>query len=1478
MPARFESSAPTVRDDSSSNGISYAMDNDIVISGFSGRLPESENIEEFKQQLFDGIDLVTDDERRWPRGIHGLPARIGKLKDLSSFDATFFGVHAKQANVMDPQLRMLLEVTQEAIVDAGINPSEIRGSRTGVFIGVSSSESDDFWTSDPDKVNGYGLTGCCRAMFPNRVSYTFDFTGPSFAVDTACSSSLYAMHQAILSMRTGQCDSAIIGGVNLILKPTSSLQFHRLNMLSPDGACKAFDAAGNGYVRAEAAVVIFLQKSCDAKRVYATVVNSKTNVDGNKVQGITYPSGAMQNRLMKEVYDEANIDPNEVVYVEAHGTGTKVGDPQEVNSIADLFCKDRKGPLLIGSVKSNMGHAECASGVCSIAKVLIAMETGVIPGNLHYSVPNPDLPALIDGRLQVVDRATPWKGGLVAVNSFGFGGANAHVILRSNPKPKISPVLNVPVRKIVTVSGRTEEAVKFLLNNIKEHEKDDEFISLIHNIHSKTIAGHSFRGYEILGEPQVREVSSYVADKRPIWYVFSGMGSQWAGMGKQLWPIETFQRSLRRCADALKPEGIDLLDLILSGTTDTFASVLNSFVSIAAIQVALVDVLTMIGIQPDGIVGHSVGELGCAYADGTFTAEQTVLAAYWRGKSIQESKLPPGAMAAVGMSWEEAAKRCPPDVSPACHNSMDSVTVSGPVESVAKFVADLKKEDIFAKVVDSSGVAFHSKYIASAGPKLRAVLEKIIPNAKRRTARWISSSIPESAWGTPLAQLSSPAYHVNNLLSPVLFQEALCHVPDNAIVIEIAPHCLLQAILRRSLKPTVMNVGLHKRDHSDNLEFLLSSIGKLYNAGAQPLISKLYPPVSFPVGRGTPMISSLIQWDHSVQWEVADFSGRSVGSGETVVEVDLSKEDYAHLAGHTIDGRILFPATGYLAIAWKTFAKLRNAEYESLPVIMENVQFMRATIMPKEGPVRFLVNIFEGTGDFEICEGGSPAVTGKIRASENIEKDQLNLTVPACKNDPELLELTTGDVYKDLRLRGYDYSGIFQGIKSSNNRGTVGRLAWADNWVSFIDTMLQFSILGKNTRDLFLPTRLQYAAIDPVMHKDLAANLMKDEGIPCYSYPNLSVIKSGGVELRGMKASLAPRRQLTQAAPKHERYVFVPYDNSQVLVEDPEKARAHALAVLLQIVIENLGALKIKGVEITGERNPEALLAPLVTDTIFGEPSLSTDMQIVSMTPDNYAGLADLWGMKNVAKDVRQVPPGQDFQLVVAADVLSNGEAAILKNIAASLKPGGFAILEETGNIQKSILKGTGLRAVAKQVAPGKTYILLKKDEETAEPIIIQITEKNFSWLEGVKAALKKSETEGDKILLVCQGEELLGLIGLMTCIRRESGGMNARYVFIQDKNAPKFALSAQFYSEQLDKQLMANVLKGGSWGSYRHLRLDQQNDVSSLQVEHAYINALVRGDLSSLRWIEGPLSYYQPDKYPGTELCSVYYAPLNFR
>lgn len=1479
MPAQFEGiNSPIVREPVVTNGTTHTLDDDVVISGFSGRFPESDNVEELMQNLFNGVDMITDDERRWPKNLYGLPARAGKIKDLKSFDAGFFGVHAKQAQAMDPQLRMLLETAYEAIVDAGINPVDIRGSRTGVFIGVSTSETDDIVTRCPETANGYGLTGCCRAMFPNRISYTFDFNGPSYALDTACSSSIYAMHNAVTSIHRGECDAAIVGGVNLLLKPTCSLQFHKLGMLSQDGSCKAFDVSGNGYVRSEAAACMFLQKSKDARRVYATVVHTKTNTDGAKVQGITFPNGEMQAKLLREVYAESGVNPADVVYVEAHGTGTKIGDPQEMNAITSVFCKDRKAPLLVGSTKSNMGHPEAASGICAIAKMLIAMESGVIPGNLHFKTPNPDIPALLDGRIKIVDQNTPWNGGLVALNSFGFGGANGHVVLRSNPKPKLSPILDSHLPMMITVSGRTEEAVETLLDKALEHEKDDEFISLLRDAFVNNVPGHKFRGYQIGQKIDVREVVEYDTDNRPIWYIFSGVGSQWCGMGRELLCIETFQRSLQRCANALSTVDVDLMNLIMTENPDVFENTINTFVAIAAIQVALVDLLTFVGIHPDGIVGHSVGELGCAYADGTFTAEQTVLAAYWRGRSLQLANLERGGMAAVGLSWDEVKKRCPPNVYPACHNSADSVTISGAEEDVKKFVEQLQAESIFAKAVSSSGVAFHTEYIASAGPKLRSVLEKIIPNPKQRSSKWISSSVPESAWNTPLAQLSSAAYHVNNLLSPVLFHEAISHVPADAITIEIAPHSLLQAILRRSLPSPTTHIGLQKRGTGNNLSSFLSGLGKLYLAGAQPLISKLYPPINYPVGRGTPMLNSLVRWDHSTEWDVVQYAMLSEQSGESIIAYDLSKETDAFLQGHNIDGRVLFPATGYLYLAWSTLAKLKSVNMEDMPVIFENVKLQRATIMPKSGQVKFLINIFTGSGDFEICESGSTVVTGKIYQPENVEKAVINLPIPSDQKGATEPKLNKDDMYKELRLRGYNYSGVFQGLMSSDNESFCGELEWANNWISFMDTILQFHLLATNFRGLYLPTSAQRLVINPKAHLELVRSLPAGSGVPVYHYKNIKIIKSGGIEIRGLKSSLVAKRQQVQNPPKHERYGFVPYENTNMLANDPSKARLYAMATLLQVVFENLKSMKYTAVEVAGECSPDCLLTPLVLDIVYKEPLLTVALEVLVSLQEDYNSVLQQYNISATLRENESAPIGQDLSFVIANNVLSNKSLGLLRNIEKSLQPDGFLLLEESGRADFSLLMSSNLVLVAKQIVPGASYILLKKRQMRGEPIVIQLTENNFSWVEGVKAAMKKAASEQQEVLFVSQGEETLGIVGFMTCIKREYPKANVSYVFIQDKNAPKFNRTSEFYAKQLQKQLLANVLKGGQWGSYRYFQLEQHDGKPSLQVEHAYINTINRGDLSSLRWIESSLSYYRPEMHPNRELCSVYYAPLNFR
>lgn len=1135
---------------------------EIVIAGISGRLPESSNLEEFWENLINGVDMVTEDNRRWTPGLYGLPKRNGKLKDISHFDAAFFGVHPKQAHTMDPQLRMMLEVTYEAIIDGGLNPSTLRGSKTGVYIGVSGSEAGEAFSRDPEELLGYSMTGCQRAMLANRLSYFFDFNGPSTAIDTACSSSLLAFENAFHAIRQGHCDAAVVGGVNLLLKPNTSVQFMKLGMLSPEGTCKSFDSSGNGYCRSEAAVAVLLVKRSLAKRIYATVVNAGNNTDGYKEQGVTFPSGEMQQRLVRSLYQEANITPEQVEYIEAHGTGTKVGDPQEVNGIVSVFCHSEREPLLIGSTKSNMGHPEPASGLAAMAKVLLSLERGVWAPNLHFNSPNTDIPALINGQVQVVDKPIPTRGGIVGINSFGFGGSNVHVILRPAEKRSDSTLPRTTPR-VLQACGRTEAAVNAMLQKGKEHATDESFLSLLNEVSGIPTASMPYRGYALIGsQSDIMEVEQVQATGRPLWYVCSGMGTQWAGMGRSLMQLPDFRESILRSDAALKDTGLVVSRLLMEADDTTFEDTVHAFVGLAAIQIAQIDLLTKLGLKPDGIVGHSVGELACGYADGSLSHREAILAAYWRGRCIKEANLPPGGMAAVGLTWKECQAQCPQGVVPACHNAEDTVTISGPEEAVRTFVSDLKEQGVFAKEVRSAGVAFHSYYMASIAPTLLAALKKVIKEPRQRSSRWVSTSIPQSEWDSPLALYSSADYHVNNLVSPVLFQEGLSLVPENAVVVEIAPHALLQAILKRSLKHTCSIFPLMKRGHANNLEFFLSNIGKVYMNGINVDGNGLCPAVDYPVPVGTPLISPLVHWDHAQTWDIPkaeDFLSGSGGSNSSTIyniEINPESTDY-YLTGHCIDGRVLYPATGYLVLAWRTLMRSLGAVMDSTPVTFEDVTIHRATILPKTGSVQLQVNLMPATNKFEVSENGNLAVSGKVSILEDAALEsfhsQINKEV-ASDSDPKM-KLKALDIYKELRLRGYDYQKTFRGILESNNAGDSGKLQWTGNWVTFLDTMLQMIVLGLPGRSLRLPTRIRSVCVDPAVHLQKVCEYTDGkQAVDVHVSRCLDNIVAGGVQISGLHATVAPRRQQQQSPPTLEEFVFVPYVETECLTANGKLA------------------------------------------------------------------------------------------------------------------------------------------------------------------------------------------------------------------------------------------------------------------------------------------------------------------------------------
>lgn len=614
----------------------------------------------------------------------------------------------------------------------------------------------------------------------------------------------------------------------------------------------------------------------------------------------------------------------------------------------------------------------------------------------------------------------------------------------------------------------------------------------------------------------------------------------------------------------------------------------------------------------------------------------------------------------------------------------------------------------------------------------------------------------------------------------------------------------------------------------------------------------------------------------------------SATSGETVVDVNLTKDDDAYLVGHTIDGRVLFPATGYMTMAWRTFAKIKNSTFEKTPVVMEDIVFHRATILPKDGSVKFGLNFFDGTGRFEICEGGSLAVSGKIYVPDDVELEQLPLE--PLEHDKSGLLLRTDDIYKELRLRGYDYAGKFRGVTESDSKSVTGKLHWEENWISFIDTMLQFSILGKDLRELYLPTRLERAVFNPTKHLEMVEKLKKtNEDVPVCVYKDICVIKSGGIELRGLKASLAPRRSGTQSPPIMDRYVYVPFQNHQDLSKNPDRARLHAVSVAVHLAIENSGgALKIKVADVVESKTVENVFAQTIQNVIECEPTLASDVAIITnQSIEPYVQAVGDSGIRVVAKDPSTGSIESNCHLVVAYDVVSRVNAnIILENLKASIREDGFVLLEENvvgydESLAKKLFSSLNLTIISNQRAVSKYFILLRPliNISNRNKTVVVITEKNFSYVEQLKLALANAEKENTYVYVVGQCEELLGAVGFMNCIKNENGGKFARLVFVQDAKGEPFSFTNKIYADQLNKDLISNVFKNGGWGSFRHLKLDVQGEVSNLKVEHAYVNALTKGDLSSLSWIESPLTRQLPDpKDKRVELCSVYYAPINFR
>lgn len=1393
---------------------------EVVISGIGGLFPECNNLDELKNMLFDKKNGVTSDSRRWTPGTLGTPHGVGKIKTPEKFDNVFFGIHRRMAESLDALTRLSLERSVEAIVDAGINPADLSGTNTGVFMNSCVSESEFFEVFDTHQ-KGFGLLGHNRAMQANRLSYTLNLNGPSYTTDATWIGGSQGIVRAKRMIEDGVINAAIVGSCNLCLNPNISLQLEGLGRLTKTNETRSFSDDANGMNRAESCVVVLLQKLSEAKRSYGTILGA-TGIFGETDDLFCHYSDHLYKEILLNAYKEANIDPAKVAYIEGEGLGIKKIDAMELNILGEVFCTpNRIEPLKVGSVKSNVGHCEATSSLVSIAKALIVLDSGYIPPNINYSEPNQSCPALLSGKLEVVTEKTPLKGEIVGISSFGLCNSFSHIILKQNKKIKtkayeIGEIFEDGLPRIIYVSGRNEEGVIQFLECIKNRNMDEEFAALLQSVFYKSMNAHYYRSFTIIPDKNdgSQEEISYLPAiiKRPIWFVFSGMGSQWNGMGKQLLNIPIFAESIRKCEAILKPKGVDLIDILTNEDPKLFDNILNSFVGIAAIQIGLFDVLKSIDVVPDGIIGHSVGELGCAYADGCFTAEQMILAAHARGRASIETKLVDGSMAAIGLGYNAIKDRLPHDIEVACHNASDSSTLSGPTASVSSYVEKLKSEGVFAKLVNVSNIAYHSQFIKPAAPTLLKYLKEVIPEPKPRSSKWVSSSVPESEWGNEVAKYSSPEYHTNNLLGQVLFEEASRHIPEDAIVIEIAPHGLLQAILKRSLPGKVTNIALTHRNTKDSVRFLLSAFGKMYNNGMSPNIEAFYPSINYPVSRQTQALHSIFPWDHKEEWSLKSMTQISSRiTGERNFTLHINNEHI--LFDYKINGRFILPNSFLLLQVWKSFIIIQNELYFDEIIAFEELHFHRNIEIAANDTLEFYSLIQCGSGNFEICLENEVIVSGKILRPDAIDMTPIKPKMKYLDTVSDLphSSISKHDLYSLLEHNGYELGEQFKTVTNIDLHFEEyrGNVKWDGDWMKFLNGIFTFLIhksmeTNDNPADVSFIRKMY---IDPSYFKD---SMGKD--VPIYYNFNANEINCDGIYILHPETKPFSITTLNPFELRLEEEQFVQLNNPNCENE------INFINNCLQLIFEckkfqsnpNMNNFKIYYSNNDKKLNQSVTLVKQMLDIQIGIQHTITSLD--KTNPEKFI---------NNDHNIILLPYDQMTNVV---SVLKNTKRVHL--LVSSKEP--MSSTKEWNVIMQQQLNGHYL-------------VLIKKIKEIK---IIGVKLENISdlqnFFENVKNSLVECKKTKSYLYIFTKVVPYVKLTRFMEELLLKNKSNKIRFVFLLDNSGPDFNIDHTFYAEQLGKQLFVNIYKDGKWGTIvRSLVDNSSHNVSADKTIATYISDL---------------------------------------
>ena len=1060
----------------------------IAIIGVGCRFPGgADSPDAYWNLLVSGRPAIRDvPEDRWsmdrffndnPDKPNKIYTRKGGFLDeaVHRFDAAFFNISPREAVHVDPQQRLLMEVAWESLEDAGVVPETLAGSETGVYIGGFTLDSmlDQLSPHNRENISIHSGTGALMTLLSNRLSYFFDFRGPSLSVDTACSSSLVAVHLACQDIWRGHVSMALAGGVNVMLRPEYPMIMGKGHFLAPDGYCKSFDERANGYARGEGAGVVLLKPYAAALRdgdhVYATIRGTGVNQDG-RTDGITMPSAVAQEALIRRVYAQSGVPFSDVRYVEAHGTGTPVGDPIEAGVLGRTIGagRDADDACLIGSAKSTIGHLEAAAGVAGLIKAALCLDRGAVPPQANLQNPNPKIPFRELGiRLPTSLEPLSQKDRDVycGVNSFGFGGTNAHVVLQRAEKPPLEEKKDgLAGEQILTLSGRDPKVLTALARSYAQMLSRGRRAALEDICHSARIrrsahecrlsvvaasaaemateleqfAAHGYSDHVIQGKALRR------AESRPV-FVFTGMGPQWWGMGRQLLENEPVFRKAAEEIDAIfRPlAGFSILeemreDKSRSRVKETRIAQPANFV----VQVALAELLRSWGVYPAAVVGHSVGEVSAAYVSGALSLEDAVAVSYHRSR-LQQLAAGKGRMLATGLNREQAERileSCPETVSIAAINSVSTVTLAGDGEALAAIAEQLAKDEIFNRFLDVE-VAYHSPQMEELKPELRKSLHGLRPQTPHTPL--YSTVTGRRVEGPDL----DAEYWCSNMRKPVLFADAMVAMVTDGLsgFVEVGPHPVLSTSIKEVLRTSEaggVSIATLRREHPERAT-VLAALGALYVNGYDVNWRALSP-----VGARFVKLP-LYPWQREYYWNetsagALDRLGRTehpllgsrVSSPTPSWEHDLGRPSISYLADHVIEEAIVFPAAGYIeqGLAMASLLDGGQASYT-----LEDLSFLRPLVFPtlKDPIVR-------ATFDRSAREFHIYGQTDDETDSWTLHAMGRVLTLPPPRTGAESLaevkerireSVDVGELYDRLAAYGLAYGPHFRTIRNLMRNG-----------------------------------------------------------------------------------------------------------------------------------------------------------------------------------------------------------------------------------------------------------------------------------------------------------------------------------------------------------------------------------------------------------------------------------------------------------